>query len=81
MPYPNEHAARVKEPYQNGEGVFARKMIAQGIDVILQKKSNSSGPMEVQSYRFKKQYFTADQARQWLKKHKISVIAFEPASF
>lgn len=36
--------------------------------------------MEVQSYRFAKNLFTAEEAKSWLKKHDIRYISFEPAS-
>lgn len=79
MLYNIEHEARIRESL-GGDGEFARKMIGRGIDAILQRLKGSYGPMQVQSYRFKKQYFTADQARQWLKNNKLSTISFEPAS-
>lgn len=76
MPYPNEHAARVRSP--SGFSEFARKKIAEGIDVILGIKAG--GESEVQAYRFKKDAFTAAEARAWLKDHKIEYIAFEAAA-
>lgn len=36
--------------------------------------------MEAQAYRFDKNKFTAEEARNWLKKHDIRYISFEPAS-
>jgi len=36
--------------------------------------------MEAQAYRFDKNRFTAEEAKNWLKKHNISYILFEPAS-
>ena len=79
MPYPNEHAARVKAPLSQETGVFARKNIAPSIDIIIQRPK-SGGAMETQAYRFDKNRFTAEEARNWLKKHDIKYISFEPAS-
>jgi hypothetical protein len=36
--------------------------------------------MKAQAYRFAKHQYTAEEARAWLKSHKISYISFEPAS-
>ena len=36
--------------------------------------------MEAQSYRFDKNQFTTEEAKNWLKKHDIRYISFEPAS-
>ena len=79
MPYPNEIAARVKSPLSQETGVFARKSIAPGIDIIIQRPK-SGGAMETQSYRFDKNKFTPEEAKDWLKKHDIRYISFEPAS-
>jgi hypothetical protein len=81
MPYPNEHAARIQNPLSGDSAVYARKNIAPGIDIILQKpKGDASAPMRVQAYRFDKNVFTPEEAKSWLKKHSISFILFEPAS-
>ena len=81
MPYPSEHACRVAEPLPHNSGVFARKSIAPGISVILQKSKGDTGsPMKIQSYRFGKHQFTTEEAKVWLKKHNIDYISFEPAS-
>jgi len=79
MPYSGEHAARITSPIN--DGIFARKTIAPGISIILQKpKGEANTPMNVQSYRFSKDQFTAEEAKAWLKQHKIGIISFEPAS-
>jgi hypothetical protein len=79
MPYPNEIAVRIIQPLAGG--IFARKNIAPGIDIILQKpKSNDTASMKVQAYRFDKEKFTPEEVKSWLKKHNISYISFEPAS-
>lgn len=79
MPYPSEHSSRIKQPLSQETAVFARKQIAPGISIILQRPK-SGGTMEVQSYRFDKNQFSAEEAKNWLKKHDIRYISFEPAS-
>lgn len=82
MPYPNEHAARLKEPSQfirfarmNGQG-------GAGVDFIVGFKKG--GGSEVQAIRFSKDKFTADEAKKWLtayeSKHKVKAISFDAAA-
>lgn len=80
MPYPNEHAARVIQPNEFIEGSFRRKNIARGIAIIMGRKKESSGEMVKQAYRFNVRYFTASQAKDWLKDNNIEYLSFEPAS-
>lgn len=77
-PFPNEHAARVKDPSEFEEGTFRRKNIANGVDIIMGKLKGSD-KMEVQTYRFDKKVFTEEQAKEWLKSHKADNKMFEPA--
>lgn len=70
-PYPNEHAARVADPGQFKANSFRRKSITSGVSVIVAKRT-SGGPMVVQSYRFDARKFTAQEARKWLRDHKIT---------
>ena len=79
MPYPNEHACRISQPLPQNSGIFARKSIAPGINMILQRPK-SGGSMKTQSYRFSKHQFIVEEAKKWLKSHNISYISFEPAS-
>lgn len=80
MPYPNEHAARVRQPGDFEKDSFRRKTIATGIDIIIGKLKGGDGSMVTQAYRFNAKVFTADEAKKWLKDHKISYISFEAAS-
>lgn len=87
MPYPNEHAARVKSPglFKDGKDEWARNDIAPGIAQILghlkkPKKGSKPNATTVQAYRFDKNKFSADEARKWLKDHNIKYMLFEPAS-
>lgn len=80
MPYPNFHAARVKDP-----GLFARivvlKTLSNGIMIYGGPlKTNPGGASTAQSYRFPVSKFTSQQARSWLSEHDIKIILFEPAS-
>lgn len=65
----------------SNSAVYARKQISPGISIIMQRsKGDATSPMKVQAYRFDKNQFTPQEARQWLKKHAVSYILFEPAS-
>lgn len=75
MPYPSEHAARVLEPGQCDS--FKRMNQGSGVSLILCIKNGKSS---AQSYRFKKDKFTPEQAKAWLNKHNINYISFEKAS-
>lgn len=78
MPYPNEHAARVKDPGSFQEDSFRRKEITPGITLILGKLKGET-TMTTQAYRFDKSKFTADEAKKWLKDHDVDYIGFEAA--
>ena len=76
-PYPNEHAARLKDPEQYDS--FARKNNegGEGIDFIYGIKD---GVSELQAIRFDKTRFTTQEAKAWLKSHDFEPIMFEEAS-
>jgi hypothetical protein len=81
MPYPNAHSARIAEPLPQNSAIYATKNIAPGISLILQKSKGDAGAsMKAQSYRFGKNQFTPEEAKAWLKSHKISYVSFEPAN-
>ena len=79
MPFPNEHAARIKEPDQfdkirreeTGDKSFG------DVDVIWGVKDNKA---EVQAFRFKANKFTEAEAKAWLKDNDFKAILFEPAT-
>ena len=79
MPYPNEHAARIVNPDEFIDGSFRRKVISQGITIIVGKKKEDSGSMVTQAYRFNIRYFSAAEAKQWLSDHDIDFMTFEAA--
>jgi hypothetical protein len=81
MPYPNEIAARIRDPKDFMENSFKRQQVEAGIDVIMGKlKEPPSVSMTAQAYRFKTGKYSSDQAKQWLKEHSINPLSFEPVS-
>ena len=79
MPYPNEHAARVRQPGAFQANSFRRKKITDGIDIIVGRLRGES-TMTTQAYRFDRTKYTAAEARKWLADHDVKPISFEPAS-
>ncbi len=78
MPFPNEHAARLKAP---GKYIRFRRQndkFGAGIDAIF--GVTEEGAAELQTIRFAKDTFTPEQAKAWLKEHDYKTIAFEVAS-
>ncbi|TXT53169.1 MAG: hypothetical protein BAJALOKI1v1_2690005 [Promethearchaeota archaeon] len=78
MPYPNEHACRLKDPSSFSK--FRRDNLTEGIDAIYGKKKNSDG-WEMQTIRFDKNKFTAKEAKEWARENGFDCIRFEPASY
>jgi sulfur relay (sulfurtransferase) DsrC/TusE family protein len=78
MPFPNEIAARIISPDKFEQDSFRSKNIAPGVRIIVGKLKGQS-TMSTQIYRFDSDKFTADEAREWLKKHNIKPIEFSPA--
>lgn len=76
-PYPNEHAARLKDPAQYEE--FRRETDAggAGVDFIYGIKE---GEAEIQAIRFDAERFTSAEARTWLEEHDFEPIEFEEAT-
>lgn len=78
MPYPNYHAARIKNP-----GLFQRVRVLQttktGIMLYGGPLKSNSRSAVLQAVRFPKSKFTVVQAKKWLKDHEQSYIIFEPA--
>ena len=79
MPFPNEHAARIKDPKQfdrirreeEGDKSFG------DVDVIWGVKDDKA---EVQAFRFSIKKFTEAEAKAWLKDNVFKAILFEPAT-
>lgn len=78
-PYPNEHAARVREPEEFEPDSFRRKNVADGVDMIIGKLKGEEATT-AQAYRFDKTKFTIDQAKTWLDENEVEYISFEAAA-
>jgi len=78
-PYPNEHAARLRDPDQYDR--FRRRNDAggDGVDFIFGIKEDEDGA-ELQAIRFRLSKFTATEARQWLSDNDYEVMEFEEAT-
>jgi len=79
MPFPNEHAARVRSPRDFKEESFRRMTIAPGISIIIGRLKGETAAT-TQSYRFDKTKFTVSEAKAWLKEHDVKYLSFEAAS-
>lgn len=80
MPYPHEHAARIRNPGLFKEDSFRRKVVDRGVNIIIGKLKDGDDSMVIQAYRFDVSYFTAAQAKKWLRDHDIEPISFEAAT-
>lgn len=78
-PYPNEHAARLRDPGQYDR--FRRRNDAggKGVDFIFGIKEGEDGA-ELQAIRFKLSEFTAAEARAWLSEREYDPLEFEEAT-
>ena len=78
-PFPQEHAARLRDP--SAYDTFRRRNNAagRGVDFIFGIKSGQSGA-ELQAIRFRLSRFTAAEAKQWLSDHDYKPIQFEEAT-
>jgi len=79
MPYPTEHAARVRSPSDFKEESFRRMTIAHGVSIIIGRLKGETAAT-TQSYRFDKTKFTVAQAKAWLKEHDVKYLSFEEAT-
>lgn len=79
MPYPNFHAARVRDP-DDFEWIKVLKHLPNGAMIYGGKLKNSSSGTVTQAIRFPRAKFSAAQSRQWMKEHNEKVILFEEAT-
>jgi len=91
MPYPNEHAARLRDPDDFAPDSFRRTKggklyghieVPATIGIIwgkLKEKNAPEDPPLPQALRFPTKDWPADEAKKWLKDNEIKYIAFEPA--
>ena len=77
MPYPSEHAARIREPGQFDEFRRSADEFGEGIDAIF--GSNDAGS-ELQSIRFDAERHSEQAARDWLEANDYQPIEFAPAT-
>lgn len=92
MPYPNEHAARLRSPEDfspdtfrrtSGGTIFGRVDVPKTIDIIWGKLKGADSADDFpvpQALRFPVKNWTADEAKAWLKKNEVTYISFEKAS-
>ena len=96
MPYPNEHAARIRQPNLFDPNTFRRTSggkatlpgsgtitLPKTISIIWGKLKGYTKPTDnpqVQALRFPKKNWTADAAKKWLTDNKVKYISFEPAA-
>jgi HK97 family phage major capsid protein/HK97 family phage prohead protease len=78
-PYPNEHAARLRDPSQYDRFRRRNNAAGRGIDFIFGIKSGESGA-ELQAIRFRLSSYTAAEARKWLSDNDYDPIEFEEAT-
>mgnify|MGYP000862637626 CR=1 FL=1 len=76
-PYPNEHAARLRDPGQYDSLRRINDDLGEGIDAIYGIKEGQS---ELQGIRFDAAQFTAAAAREWLQENGYEPIEFEEAT-
>lgn len=76
-PYANEHAARIHDPKKYDALRRRNDAGGKGVDFIFGIKDGTS---EVQSIRFRTQFFTVSEAKAWLKRNDFEPISFEPAT-
>ena len=76
-PYPNEHAARLKDPAQYDSLRRVNDEGGNGVDFIYGIKEGES---ELQAIRFRSSIFTAAEAQAWLADHDFDAIEFEEAT-
>ena len=78
MPFPTEHAARLKQPGSYKRIRRENDKFAAGIHAIWGVKEDDT--VELQAVRFDKSKFTVAQAKQWLKDNNRVPLEFEEAS-
>lgn len=91
MPYPNEHAARLRNPKdcvkdsfrRKKDGtIFGRVKVPTSVLVIWAKLKGKSKPSDnpiPQALRFPTSSWKADAAKKWLKTNNVKYVSFEPA--
>jgi hypothetical protein len=70
MPYPTEHAARLRDPKRYGRFRRANDQLGAGRDAIWGILPR--GKAELQAIRFDAKRYTSEEAQAWLKAHDYS---------
>ena len=78
-PFPQEHAARLRDPAAYDSFRRRNNAAGRGVDFIFGIKAGQSGA-ELQAIRFRLNRFTAAEARKWLSDHDYTPIQFEEAT-
>lgn len=80
-PFPNEHAARIREPDTFEPGSFRRRDIDDpaGVSMILGMVKGGDG-LRIQSFRFDRTKWTPADAKAWLTRNDYPDFTFEEAS-
>jgi HK97 family phage major capsid protein/HK97 family phage prohead protease len=78
-PYPNEHAARLRDPGQYDRFRRRNDAAGKGVDFIFGIKEGEDGA-ELQAIRFRLTEFTAAEARAWLRERDYEPLEFEEAT-
>ncbi len=78
-PYPQEHAARLRDPGQYDNFRRRNDGGGEGVDFIFGIKEGEEGA-DLQAIRFRLSKFTAQEARAWLRERDYEVIEFEEAT-
>lgn len=70
MPYPNEHAARQRDPNEFEKDSFRRSTLnfPKGISAIIGRLKGET-TTTIQSLRFDRSLWTPERVRAWLKSH------------
>jgi phage-related protein (TIGR01555 family) len=79
VPFPLEHAARLREPVEFESGTLRRIELAAGVEAVVGSLAGG-GPKAIQSIRLSRAQFTPARARAWLELHDFQFAGFEPAS-
>lgn len=69
MPFPNEHACRVREPSEFKKGGFRRIKLSTGLDAIIGRLKGKTSTT-TQALRYAKTKWTVERARNHCKKEK-----------
>ncbi len=77
MPFPNEHAARIRDPKGFDSVKRQNDNFGSGIHAIF---GVIAGKSQLQSVRFDKTKFTPAEARRWMTEHDHKILLFEPAT-